>query len=122
VQSFAVEVLHLDGSVVLTLEGELDINGVPTLTDVLRSIIARYDPGQVTLDCTRLTFMDAAGLGALVKYLHHRDDVDDDKPTLRGVGRAVMRLLRVTGTNALFDVEELAAVVRHGEPFDIEDA
>jgi anti-sigma B factor antagonist len=122
VQEFAVEVLHMDGSVVLALHGELDIGGVPALTEALRPIIARYDPGQVTVDCTRLTFMDASGLGALLKYLRHRDEADDEKPTLRGVGRALMRLLRVTGTNVLFDIEELTAAVRHGEPFDIDDA
>jgi anti-sigma B factor antagonist len=122
VQKFAVEVLHMDGSVLLVLSGELDIDGVPALTEALRPTIARYDPGQVTLDCTRLTFMDASGLGALVKYLRHRDEADDERPTLRGVGQAVMRLLRVTGTNVLFDIEELAAAVRHGEPFDIDDA
>lgn len=118
-QSFAVEVLHSNGSATLALRGELDVAGVPTLTEALQEIVARYEPGQVTLDCRGLTFMDASGLGALITHL--RRTPSGERPKLVGVNRGVMTILRITDAIALFDVEPLADAIRHGEPFDFED-
>jgi anti-sigma B factor antagonist len=121
VQTFAVEVLQTGGSVVIALQGELDVAGVPELLEALAPISRRYRPDQVTLDCRDLTFMDAAGLGAIVRSLLEQHQ-GEAKPILRGVNQVVMTILRVTGAAALFDVEALGEAVRHGEPFDIDDA
>lgn len=117
-QDFAVEVLHLDGSATLALRGELDVAGVDELADALGQIASQYDPGQVTLDCRALTFMDAAGLGALIRHL--RRSGSGERPKLVGVNQAVLTILRVTDAISLFDVVPLADAIRHGEPFDIE--
>jgi anti-sigma B factor antagonist len=47
---------------VVRVEGELDLAGVSRLV----AVVERLD-GDIELDCSGLTFIDAAGLGALVK-------------------------------------------------------
>jgi anti-anti-sigma factor len=120
VQAFAVEVLHMDGSVVVALRGELDVAGVPEVLEALAPLASQYRPDQVTIDCQHLTFLDAAGLAAIVRSLEGPRSTER-KPVMRGVNRIVMTILRVTGAAALFDVEALGDAVRHGEPFDIDD-
>jgi anti-anti-sigma factor len=117
VQTFGVDVLHLDGTVTVALRGELDVAGVPELLAALAPLAKRYRPEQVTIDCSALTFMDAAGLAAIIRSLQQRADAG--KASLRGVNRVVLTILRVTGAWSLFDVDALGDAVRHGEPFDI---
>lgn len=51
------------GGVLLRLEGELDIAGAPALTAVLTRCLEQTDG--ITVDATRLTFIDAAGIRPL---------------------------------------------------------
>jgi anti-sigma B factor antagonist len=70
------------GPVLLSLVGELDMTATATLADALDDALAQRR--DVVLDCSQLTFVDAAGLGAVL--VGHRD--------ARRVGRSV-RLVRV---------------------------
>ena len=57
-------------SVRLVMEGELDIAGAPLLTDALRDIdpgARRVIPRAVILDLRAVTFLDSAGLHALIE-------------------------------------------------------
>ena len=82
----------------VTVAGELDLASAPALGDTLR----RLDPGceVVTLDLRALTFMDVAGLHAVV----------DARSLARATGRRlhvlgphceVARVLELTGTRGL---------------------
>jgi anti-anti-sigma factor len=113
VQSFAVEVLHADDGATLALAGELDVAGVPELAEVLELVVRNYRADQVVLDCTELAFMDASGLGLLVKYLAAPQPAP--RPKLRGANRAVLTILRATDAVQLFDVEPLATANRNVE-------
>jgi anti-anti-sigma factor len=57
--------VHLDGSLIYALDGELDL----ATADVLRSRVAQLAPapggGPIVLDLSRLSFIDCAGLRAL---------------------------------------------------------
>jgi anti-sigma B factor antagonist len=121
VATFAVQVLHMDGSVTLGLRGELDVAGLRVLEEALQPLSSRYDASQVVLDCTALRFMDAGGLRALIGFARRYGDTHE-RVTLRGVRMAVRRLLDLTGTDALFNIEDLEDAVRHGEPHDSEEA
>jgi len=76
---------HVDGGVVVELVGELDISGAPQVQATLRQFSHRYDRGQITFDCQRLTFVDSAGLVSLVEAL--RPFSGGGSPTLRNLGR-----------------------------------
>lgn len=49
----------------VALAGELDIAAVPLLFVGLASLLE--PPGEITIDLTQLTFIDASGLGAAVR-------------------------------------------------------
>ena len=61
----AIDLTHLDGEAVLTLQGEIDLATAPRFRDsVLR---ARELGVPVVLDMALVTFMDSSGINALVK-------------------------------------------------------
>jgi anti-sigma B factor antagonist len=62
---FTAEVLHLDGTAVLLLGGELDIATAPILRRALDDIVSPHLRA-VTLDLRDLTFVDVAGLRGLI--------------------------------------------------------
>jgi anti-anti-sigma factor len=120
VQAFTVEVVRLDGTAVVMLRGELDIATVGILSKALAPIVARYRPNDIVIDCTDLAFIDASGIGVLIRHLG-TDEEAEGTPTLRGANRVVSTILRITGTTHLFNLEHLSATVRDGEPHDIEE-
>lgn len=80
----------------LALLGELDVAGVPDLEEQLASC-----DGDVVLDCSGLTFVDASGVGSFVRARN--------ACLKRGVTFAlvepsacVVRVLAVTGLDAVF--------------------
>lgn len=98
-----VEVRHLDGGATLRLVGEFDLTGVEAFQRSARSLMFRYDGRQIDIDCSELRFIDAAGVGQLVKVA---SSVQDGPVTLTDASAPVRRVLRLTGTDVLFDVNE----------------
>ena len=94
------------GQVVVRLRGELDVYSAPTLRRTLADINVR-DGVKVALDVAELTFMDAAGLGAL---LAARRDVlaRGGDMVLHAPSPAVSRVLRITGVANRFTISRRA--------------
>jgi stage II sporulation protein AA (anti-sigma F factor antagonist) len=84
----------------LRLVGELDVAGVPALRARLRQL-GRKD---LVLDCSGLTFIDCAGLGALVGE-HRRRARADSQLTLVAPSGCLTRLLELTGVDGLFPAQ-----------------
>ena len=60
--------VHIDGAArLVTLAGELDIAAVPPLLEGLAVLTSLAEPGDIIIDLTELTFIDASGLGAAVQ-------------------------------------------------------
>jgi anti-anti-sigma factor len=81
---------------VVRLIGELDIAGVPRLASVLAGL-----DGDVELDCSRLDFIDAAGLRAF-QTAREACAARGCKLVLVDASPAVDRLLRMVELEALF--------------------
>ena len=79
----------------LCLRGELDMAGVP---DVRARVGAMS--GDVELDCSGVTFIDACGLGVLVAA-HRWCEARDAKLTIVEPSRCVVRLLDVAGLDSV---------------------
>jgi anti-anti-sigma factor len=94
------------GPAVWWLCGELDAAGVPGIVDRLVSV-----DGDVELDCSGLTFVDAGGLRLLVE-VHRSCERRGAKLAIVDPAPCVMRLIRLTGLGALLTVR---AMVRLGE-------
>jgi anti-anti-sigma factor len=87
-----------DGPGVWHLCGELDPAGVPVLSDQLTGV-----EGDVTLDCSGLTFLDSSGL-ALFVATHRVCRARGAKLVIVNPSRCVIRLLELTGLCTLLAV------------------
>ena len=65
--SLRVEVRHVDGGATLRLIGEFDLTGIEGFERSAPSLLFRYDGRQIDIDCSELRFIDAAGVGKLVR-------------------------------------------------------
>ena len=81
-----------------TLCGELDADGVPVLRDRLIGVV-----GDVTFDCSRLTFLDSSGLALFVAT--QRDcRAGGGKMVIVNPSPCVIRVLELTGLSTQFAV------------------
>lgn len=88
-----------EGSARVVLHGELDIAGVPLLEGEWERIEQRGKQ-LVTLDLKGLTFIDAAGLGAILSAADRASEAGRTL-SLANAGRAVRRIFDLTGYGAL---------------------
>jgi anti-anti-sigma factor len=92
-----------DGTtLVLTVEGELDLAAASTWDD---AVVVHLDrgPAQIDVDLGAVTFMDSSGLGVLVKLRSWADGHDARLQLLR-VPRNVLRVLEFSGVVELFAI------------------
>ena len=68
----AVRVFEEEGSAIVHVVGEMDIASSEMLDSALRSLVQRSH-GRVIVDLSRVTFMDSAGLRALVRARERMD-------------------------------------------------
>jgi anti-anti-sigma factor len=94
---------RVPGGVRVRVVGEMDIATAPQLVAAMRSL-SRPDLQHVWLDLTELTFVDAAGLAALVQ-VRRLVDGQGGRLTLRGVPPFVRRLLTITNLSRDFTLE-----------------
>jgi anti-anti-sigma factor len=99
---FAVRVHHLDGGVIVELDGELDVLAAPALRDALGSLAYRYDSDQVTIDCRDLAFIDMSSFGVLIGFANRLGP--PGLPCLQNVPPLLGRILHHTGTAHRFMV------------------
>jgi anti-anti-sigma factor len=85
---------------VVVLFGELDSEGGRVLDRALASSEVR---SPVELDVGAVTFVDSAGLRALL-LIALREEADGRRVTLRNPASVLIRLLTITGTMRQFDI------------------
>ncbi|MCU1449834.1 MAG: anti-sigma factor antagonist [Acidimicrobiales bacterium] len=102
------------GRMVVSVQGELDIATAPKLYDALDRAQAHLHPSlfktPLVVDMSRVTFVDASGLRALVAAATrgHREGRDI---VLRDPTPATLRVLDLTGLLDVFSIESPALVV-----------
>ena len=97
VEGLAVDLVHLDGSAVLMVRGEIDMATSPVLGAALERTMALGVP--VVLDFAGVTFMDSSGLNVLLLAGHAVDR--PGSVTVRNPSPLVRRLLTVTRLDGL---------------------
>lgn len=104
---FRVRTQSGDGTVVLRLQGDLD---VATAAELRRALAQALDgsPSSLVLDLSELSFVDSTGIGALVGGSRRAREVGCSF-VVRSPVRAVKKALRLTGVDQLLTVE-------HGPP------
>ncbi|MEO5680278.1 MAG: STAS domain-containing protein [Acidimicrobiales bacterium] len=95
------------GAPVVVVDGELDARTAPGLGATLHRLV---DEGasSITVDCSRLAFLDSHGLGVLVGASRRLKETGGALH-LCGVGTQITRVLRLTRLDQVFVLDEPAA-------------
>ncbi|MBB2909666.1 anti-sigma B factor antagonist [Streptosporangium becharense] len=100
-----MKALHLvseraNGSVVVTVTGELDLATRPELVAYVRHAVD-VDTGTIIIDLSGVTFIDACGLSALIALKRYARE--QGRPLLlAGATPPVLRLLKLTNLDGTF--------------------
>ncbi|MFH8796585.1 STAS domain-containing protein [Streptomyces sp. NPDC017941] len=96
------------------LQGELDLAGVPRLTETAGSGLGTGGR-TVVLDCRDITFCDSSGLNVLLR-LREQASRSGARLVIARPSETVRHLLRLTHTDSVFDIADAVteAPVRHG--------
>lgn len=87
----------------ITLEGELDHDGVEDVENDVRWAVA-HAAGSVSIDCSRVSFVDSAGLRLLIQAQMMAVDRHLHFALVRP-SQSVVRLLAMTGLEDLITVD-----------------
>jgi anti-sigma B factor antagonist len=105
----SLETFHGEGSVRISLEGELDYSSALTLDDELRRAESCVH-SVLVLDLSGLRFMDSTGLG-IIATSYRRMRRSGGRLIIASPTRAVLRIFQLTGMLERLEVVEDAAVV-----------
>ena len=84
-----------DGSVVIRLDGELDLSSTTSLDPAVAGVFS--DPGRrIVLDLSSLRFLDSSGLGAIARLMRRGRSAGCDLRVVPGPPQ-VMRVFELTG-------------------------
>lgn len=87
---------------VIVVSGDLDMTGGPVLHSAILAVESDAQP--LILDLEHVQFVDSSGLRTMLAAVH-RAGASVNRVTLRHVGPELIRLLDITGTRAMFDIE-----------------
>lgn len=94
-------------SIVIELDGELDLGSAPQLEQAL-DYAGRDRPALVVVDLARLSFTDMAGLRVLMAA-QEQAEREGGRLVLANVPNSVHRLMRLAEVNGLFTIIEHGA-------------
>jgi anti-sigma B factor antagonist len=97
-----VRVVRTGSHVTLTLTGEIDVEAAGHLTAASDEVLGGA-PAELVVDLSAATFLDSAGVGALVALKNAATDAGVPSVRLRSGPPNVMRVLEMVGLDGLFD-------------------
>ena len=102
-----IDIVTQDSSATISPVGEIDLDSVGLLSASLSDTIAA-GADRVVVDFAHVTYIDSAGLGALVGA-HKRLRAAGGALVLHCAHPRVMRLFKITGLTKLFTIEPAGA-------------
>jgi anti-sigma B factor antagonist len=104
---FELEVTEESGSqsIVVNVEGELDVATAPQLRELLRDLAHRSAREEVVVDLIGTEFMDLSGLEALAAAQEHLS-ARDKRLVVCSPTRRVSRVLGITGFDRILTVTD----------------
>ncbi len=99
--SVILDVRDMDGTVVVALQGEIDLQNSPELRkELLASLASRHD---VVVDLARVDYIDSSGVASLIEGLQaaRRSSL---KFSLAAASAAVMRVLKLARLDEVFAI------------------
>ncbi|GAB3878041.1 STAS domain-containing protein [Kibdelosporangium lantanae] len=93
-----------DGATVITAEGDVDMRTAPTLRDAVTATVDQVASGPYVLDLTQVSFLDSAGLTALVVVHGYVEDRGDVLRIVVDANRPVIRPIELTGLDTALNL------------------
>jgi anti-sigma B factor antagonist len=87
----------VDGTFVIAAIGDVDSDTAPALSAAINACVDQADDGPCILDLSRVTFLDSAGLTALLHATLHSEAQRQPLPIVVDANRPVIRPIEVTG-------------------------
>ena len=98
----SISVTDSEGGAVVCLSGRVSVDSSPDLRDQLLATLGRPSLPTLTIDMSKLTYIDCSGIATLIEALRIARQ-RHTKLQLRGVRDGPRHLLEVTGLLHLFD-------------------
>lgn len=93
------------GSVVVSFDGEIDLESSPAVRDALLASVRRAAPGRVLVDLAAVTYIDSSGIASLVEAYQKARQTGVGF-ALAVVGPAVLRVLQLSRLDKIFPIHE----------------
>lgn len=99
---FKVDSKVEEGSLILSLFGELDVYSTPKFKEEVKSA---YEENKlnIILDCKNLEYMDSTGLGSLI-YLLKIVNKDNKKISIKNLSKQILKLFKITKLDEIFEI------------------
>lgn len=99
---FKVDSKVEEGSLILSLFGELDVYSTPKFKEEVKSA---YEENKlnIILDCKNLEYMDSTGLGSLI-YLLKIVNEDNKKISIKNLSKQILKLFKITKLDEIFEI------------------
>jgi len=94
-----------DGTVTVTVTGEIDFSNADELAENLRDAVTEWSPASVRVDLGTTSFIDSTGLGALIEGYRAATEADARFIVINPAA-SFRRVLTVTGLCDFFGLEE----------------
>lgn len=104
--SDSVDIQNDNGTLKLTLHGEVRADCVPGMRDAILVAIANEDPQQLEVDLADVPFMDSSGLAILVEA---RRKMGKKPMAVLSPAKPVREMIGILRLDSLFDVQEAKA-------------
>lgn len=98
---------EVDGYVVLTLIGTIDVSTAPFLRDCLLDV-HQNNKHRIVVDLTEVGFVDSTGLGLLVGSLK-RSRANNGDVKIVGSDERVLKVFQITGLDKVFTITPTVA-------------
>lgn len=99
---FKVDSKVEEGSLILSLFGELDVYSTPKFKEEVKSA---YEENKlnIILDCKNLEYMDSTGLGSLI-YILKIVSEDNKKISIKNLSKQILKLFKITKLDEIFEI------------------
>lgn len=110
-----LDIVHheVEGVLVLTVTGEIDMENAPALCRSVTSAIDRTRGEPCVLDLTTVTFLGSAGLTALLQATRHAEQRREPLRIVVDSNRPVIRPIQVTGLDDVLSLYHSVAEAAH---------
>lgn len=98
-----IDVLEGQGEKIMYVSGEIDVYTAPELKKELLANTEKHQ-AQVTVDLSRVSYMDSTGLGVFISALKSAKE-NKSHVKLVNLQERVFRLFTITGLNEIMDIQ-----------------